>query len=303
MQTPMDAYLKMGIVHFMAYPQLGGGEGPWAETAARIGRDPFFTAIEITHIADPAERERVRDLCRLAKLSVGFGAHPPILGGGLDINSLDEDERLAAVARLEELIDEAVFMEAESFVVLSGKDPGEDKRDEGVEALVDSLGRLCAYSARLGGPPVIAEVFDCDIDKCCLLGPAPLAARVAEMVKAKHDNFGLLVDLSHIPLLGESPIQALEPVAPYLMAAHLGNAVTVEGMPGYGDYHPIFGTPGSANDVPEMVEFLRVLQDIGFLDGIKRPMVSFEIKPMEGQDPELVIANAQRVMNLAWAQL
>jgi hypothetical protein len=32
-------------------------------------------------------------------------------------------------------------------------------------------------------------------------------------------------------------------------------------------------------------------------------MVSFEIKPMDGQDPELVIANAQRVMNLAWAQL
>ena len=303
MQTAMDAYLKMGIVHFMAYPSLGGGEGPWAETAARIGRDTFFTAIEITHIADPAERQRVRDICRLAKLAVGFGAHPPILGGKLNLNSLDTDERLAAVARLEELIDEAIYMEAESFVVLSGKDPGAEQREAAVEALAASLGRLCAYSAERGGPPVIAEVFDRDVDKCCLLGPAPLAARVAGMVRAEHDNFGLLVDLSHIPLLGETPRQALEPVAPYLMAAHIGNAVTVEGLPGYGDYHPIFGTPGSPNDAPEVLEFLRVLRDIGFLDGVKRPMVSFEIKPMEGQDPELVIANAQRVMNLAWAQL
>ncbi|MBU4565943.1 MAG: sugar phosphate isomerase/epimerase [Desulfarculus sp.] len=303
MQTSMDAYIKMGIVHFMAYPQLGGGAGPWAQTAARIGRDPFFTAIEITHIADPAEREKVREVCRLAKLAVGFGAHPPILGNGLNINSLDEDERLAAVARLEELLDEAIYMDAESFVVLSGKDPGEEGREEALEALAASLGRLCAYSAQRGGPPVIAEVFDCAVDKCCLLGPAPLAARVAEMVKAKHGNFGLLVDLSHIPLLGETPQQALEPVAGHLMAAHIGNAVTVKGMPAYGDYHPIFGTPGSVNDVPEVLEFLRVLRDIGFLDGAKRPMVSFEIKPMEGQDPELVIANAQRVMNLAWAQL
>ncbi|MCB2185052.1 MAG: sugar phosphate isomerase/epimerase [Deltaproteobacteria bacterium] len=303
MQTKMDAYLKMGLVHFMAYPQLAGGTGPWAETAARIGRDTFFTAIEVTHIADPAEREKVRDVCRLAKLALGFGAHPPILGGRLNLNSLDQGERRAAVNRLKELLEEAIYLEAESFVVLSGKDPGEADREAAVEALVASLGELCAYSAERGGPPVIAEVFDCAVDKCCLLGPAPLAARVAQMVKASHQNFGLLVDLSHIPLLGETPRQALEPVAEHLMAAHIGNAVTVPAMPGYGDYHPIFGTPGSCNDVPEVLEFLRVLKEIGFLDGVKRPMVSFEIKPMEGQDPELVIANAQRVMNLAWAQL
>jgi len=101
----------------------------------------------------------------------------------------------------------------------------------------------------------------------------------------------------------ETPRQALEPVAGHLMAAHSGNAVTGESMPAYGDYHPIFGTPGSVNDMPEVLEFLRVLKEIGFLDGAKRPMVSFEIKPMAGQDPELVIVNAQRVMNLGSARL
>ena len=76
-----------------------------------------------------------------------------------------------------------------------------------------------------------------------------------------------------------------------------------QNLPCYGDYHPIFGTPGSVNDVPEMVDFLRTLVEIGFLDGQKKPMVSFEIKPMEGQDPLLVIANAKRVMQQAWAQV
>ena len=75
-----------------------------------------------------------------------------------------------------------------------------------------------------------------------------------------------------------------------------------QGLPGYGDYHPVFGTPGSANGIPEMVDFLRTLIDIGFLDGQKKPMVSFEVKPMEGQDPFLVIANAKRVIRQAWAQ-
>ncbi|MEJ2719254.1 MAG: TIM barrel protein [Deltaproteobacteria bacterium] len=252
-----------------------------------IAVDPFFSAIEITHIADDEQRLRVRELCRLAQLDIGFGAHPAILGQTLDLNSRDESRRSQAVSELMDLLDEACFMGAESFVVLSGKDPGQDGRGDAVDALVRSLCELCSHSKERNGPKVIAEVFDCDVDKCCLLGPAPIARQVAEGVCREHDNFGLLVDLGHIPLLRESPRQALEPVKDFLAAAHLGNAVLEQGLPCYGDYHPVFGTPGSANDVPEMVDFLRTLIDIGFLDGKKKPMVSFEVKPMEGQDPLL----------------
>ena len=303
MDKNQDAYLRMGIVHFMAFPELAGGQGAWEDTVKHIAMDPFFSAIEITHIADENERRIVRDICELANLDIGFGAHPTILSQGLDLNSLDEKKRSDAVTKLKELIDEASFMCAESFVVLSGKDPGPEKRPDAIQAFVQSLEELCAYSKDHDGPKIVVEVFDCDVDKCCLLGPASLAREVAELVRRNYDNFGLLVDLSHIPLLRESPKQALEPVKEFLVAAHLGNAVLEEGLPCYGDHHPIFGTPGSINGVPEMVDFLRTLVDIGFLDGRKRPMVSFEIKPMEGQDPLLVIANAKRVMNQAWAQV
>lgn len=301
MDKPMDAYLRMGLVHFMAFPALGGGQGPWEETVRAIALDPFFTALEITHIADEAERARVRDMLKLANLAVGFGAHPAILGGKLDLNSLDESARAAALARLKELLDEAIFMGAESFVVLSGKDPGDQKRPAAVEALVSSLAELCAYSAQRGGPKVVAEVFDRAVDKCCLLGPADLAAEVARRVNAAHPNFGLLVDLSHIPLLNESPEQALVPVKQWLAGAHLGNAVLGQACAGHGDNHPIFGSPGSVNGLAEMKAFLRALIDIGFLVPERRPLVSFEIKPLQGQDPLVVIANAKRMMNLAWA--
>jgi hypothetical protein len=124
MNIGKEAYMKMGIVHFMAYPELGGGSGPWADTVNRIARDPFFSAIEITHIADSDQRRQVRDICRLSNLSVGFGAHPTILSQGLNLNALEETDRSRAVGILKGLIDEAIFMNAESCVFLSGKDPG-----------------------------------------------------------------------------------------------------------------------------------------------------------------------------------
>lgn len=49
------------------------------------------------------------------------------------------------------------------------------------------------------GMSVELEVFDFDMDKAALIGPAPYAARFAADMRTTHNNFGLLVDLSHFP--------------------------------------------------------------------------------------------------------
>jgi sugar phosphate isomerase/epimerase len=303
MDTPFEKYFRMGIVHFMAFPELGAGEGPWEETLRHIALDPFFSVVEVTRIVDPKTRERVKKLIEEAGLSVAYAAHPAILGQGLDVNSLDEDHRVSTCDILKQHLDEAITMGAENFVLLSGRDPGDEKRPDAVQALVKSLGELCAYSTQKGGPIIVIESFDREVDKCCLLGPATLAMEVAEAVRSEHDNFGLMVDLGHIPLLKETPMQALAPVKDYLSHIHLGNAVLDKGCAGYGDNHPIFGMPGSANGLPEMIDFLKTLLDIGFLDGHSLPIVSFEIKPLEGQDSLSIIANAKRMLNRAWAMV
>jgi hypothetical protein len=74
-------------------------------------------------------------------------------------------------------------------------------------------------------------------------------------------------------------------------------------FPAYGDVHPRFGFPNGENDVDEVINYLRVLFDIGFLNGKRRPFVSFEIRPFGDEDPEIVIANAKRTLNEAWAKL
>jgi len=74
-------------------------------------------------------------------------------------------------------------------------------------------------------------------------------------------------------------------------------------MPAYGDVHPRFGFPNGENDVPEVVAYLKVLKDIGFLNDKNPPVVSFEIKPFGDEDPDIVIANAKRTLNEAWAKV
>lgn len=151
---------------------------------------------------------------------------------------------------------------------------------------------------------VALEVFDYDVDKKSLIGPAPLALRYAKEIKQEFDNFGLMVDLSHIPLIHETIEESLLPVKDYIIHAHIGNCVVKSSdMPGYGDLHPRFGFPNGENDIEEVVAYLKVLFDIGFLGEGKRPIVSFEIKPFGDEDPDVVIANAKRTLNEAWARL
>ena len=301
MEKNLENYMRMGIVHFMAFPGLAGGKGPWLDTVRQIALDPFFSAIEITHIEDEAVRKAVKDLIHLSGLSMGYAAHPAVLGQGLDINALDEAARSHACKVLMEHMDEAIYMGAESFAFLSGKDPGPESREQAVEALIKSLNQLCAYSRKKNGPKIVLEGFDCTVDKCCLFGPAAIGRRIGREISDKNENFGILVDLSHLPLLEESAAEALNPVKEYLVGVHIGNAVTDPGLPGYGDNHPAFGTPGSANGLDELVVFLKTLLKLHFLNEETRPMVSFEIKPFEGQDPSAVIAGAQRLMRRAWS--
>ena len=151
---------------------------------------------------------------------------------------------------------------------------------------------------------VAMEVFDYDVDKKSLIGPAPLAARFAAEVRANHPHFGLMVDLSHIPLLHETNEESILPVKEFITHAHIGNCVMKDSsMNAYGDVHPRFGFSNGENDVDEVVAFLRVLLQIGYLNEKDPPILSFEVKPFGDEDPELVIANAKRTLNLAWAKV
>lgn len=303
MTESMHKYMQVGLIHMMAYPATIKGEGPIVETVKKIVLDDYFDAIEVTRINDPEARRQVAEMIRCGHMAVAYAGQPRLLTQGLNINDLDEDKRQFAVSDLKAGIDEAYEIGAVAFAFLSGKYE-EATREQSFAQLVKSTRELCTYAKSKGDMKVALEVFDYDIDKKALIGPVALAKRFAETIRPEFANFGLMVDCSHIPMLRESYEENLLPIRDYIIHAHMGNTVIDDpAHAAYGDMHPRFGFPNSENDVLELRDYLKVLLDIGFLNTEHPPIVSFEVKPWGDEDSDIVIANAKRTLNRAWAML
>jgi sugar phosphate isomerase/epimerase len=314
MNRPWEAFCKLGIVHFMMYPQVMRGEGPILETAQKIAADDFFQVIEIAPVKDTEVLKDLKALAESAQMLVGFGAQPGLLTNKLNLAALDEAERTKAVENVKNSIDQAYMVGARILALLDGPNsyPGQDKVEEATEAVIKSLSELCQYAkdkAKGNGYTLYISVenFDQDIEKKSLLGPTAFAAEVIGRVKKEHENIGLTVDLSHLPLLRETADEALTAAAEHVIHIHVGNAIMRDKQQeGYGDQHPGFGVPGGENDVPELVDSLKALFKIGYFSKklpTPMPVVTFEAKPLSHETPEVVTANLKRTWREAWAKL
>lgn len=296
MVEPIHKYFQVGTIQWMSHPAY-----EVLDSIRRIGMDDYFDAIEITHFEDAEKRAKARDMLAQAHMKVCFGAQPMLLNNKLNPNALDEDERLKAEQKLIEAIDEAEYLGAQGIAFLAGKWTPEHK-DEAYAQLLKTTCNVCAYAAEKD-MMVEMEVFDYDMDKAALIGPAPLAARFAADVRTSCSNFGLMIDLSHFPTTYETSKFVVQTLRPYITHMHIGNAVVKKGCAAYGDLHPRFGFPNGANDTQELLDFFRVLRDEGFLNAEKPYVLSFEVKPWGDEDAELVVAGTKRVINRAWALL
>ena len=73
--------------------------------------------------------------------------------------------------------------------------------------------------------------------------------------------------------------------------------------PGYGDLHQRFGYPNSANDIPELYDYLKVLKEEGFFNAEEPLVLSMEVSPTAEEDEGIILANTKRCLNRAWAML
>jgi sugar phosphate isomerase/epimerase len=120
MHESWHRYLRLGIVHFMAFPQVLRGDGPIVESLRQIAGDEFFTAIELGWVNDASTRAAASALLRESHLSVGFGAQSALLVTKSNLNALDEPERKKAVTLVQQCIDQAAELGAKRVAVLSG---------------------------------------------------------------------------------------------------------------------------------------------------------------------------------------
>lgn len=298
MKDSIHKYFNIGTILWMSYPPT---KYDYKETLKKVLTDDYFDAIEITQIKDDELRAETKALLDQSHIKVCYGAQPRLLSTGLNPNDIDEEGRKKAEATLIEAVDEAEYLGAKGIAFLAGKWE-EATKDKAYEQLLKTTINVSNYAAKKG-MAVNLEVFDYDMDKAALIGPAPYAAKFAADVRTVCNNFGLLVDLSHFPTTYETSRFVIQTLKPYITHFHIGNAVVKPGFDGYGDKHPRFGFPNSANDTPELLDFFRILKEEGFFRADEPYVLSIEVTLQEGEDGDIVLANTKRVINRAWALL
>lgn len=294
MKESIHKYFQVGIIQWMSYPLQDS-----MESLKAICQDDYFDVIELKGFGE--QNHAAKALLEQSHLRVCYGAQPRLLGPKMNPNAIDEEERKRAEETLIAGIDEAEFLGAKGIAFLAGKWERTSK-DQAYRQLLKTTRNLCDYAAAKG-MFVELEVFDFDMDKAALIGPAPYAAQFAADMRSSHSNFGLVVDLSHFPTTYENSRFVIRTLRPYITHFHFGNAVVRKNCDGYGDLHPRFGYPNSANDTPELLDYLRVLKEEGFFLAENPYVLSMEVTPRPNEDEEIVLANTKRVLNRAWALL
>lgn len=74
MKEPIQKYFQVGTIQWMTHPPVSY---PVCDSVRTICCDPYFGALEITHIPDSEARERVKKMLDQSHLRVCYGAAEP----------------------------------------------------------------------------------------------------------------------------------------------------------------------------------------------------------------------------------
>jgi len=283
---------KVGIVGFMAFPDTLKYKGI-LNAFKNLAYDPFFDLIEFHEIPDE-DWEKVRPILEKTGVKISLALQPDVLIGKYNPNDLNEDGRKKAVELFKRRIEKADERGINTVALCTGPYPGKEKAEESIKALEKTMRELLDFADTFN-MDIVLESFDRKYDKKLLFGPLNEIAEFVRKLRENYENIGILWDLSHAPMLNETP-RNLYDVKDILMHIHIG--CTKETDEGYKDWHPGFYRPGAINGVNEVKELLKVLKKINY-----KGAISFEVKPEENQLPLEVVNSAKGVLYTAYARM
>lgn len=295
MEGHPSEYMRLGINHHMLFPASLTDPVQHEETLPQALSLPGFEIVDLFLGTGAEQQQREKALVLGSGRAVVYNF--PILA-----KAIWEKGSGAALQAATEHIAAVLELGAEKGVVASGPDRGVSLR---AQEQARFLEYLVGVAEQLESVPVLIEPFDRSIDKNFIVGPTREAVEIVEQARDKGAaNVGLMVDMGHLPLLGEEFGEAVALSAPYLGHAHLGNCVMRDpDNPFYGDKHPFLGIRGGENDVEELRQFLHALVEVGYLGTGQRPSVTFEIRPCPGKSPQESASLALEKLSEAWRDL
>ncbi len=147
------------------------------------------------------------------------------------------------------------------------------------------------------------EPTDRDIDKHFLLGPLDETVSFIKRVRgAGYDNFGLLLDMCHVPLMHETLDSAISKSFDTLVHIHLGNCMIKDEKDAlYGDKHPAWDYPGGEYSSADGARFLKMLRKIGYTEKDNNT-ISFEMRRVIGFSAEESVSRFVEIYNNAMGE-
>lgn len=250
---------------------------------------------------DPVRQDRLAQAIRASgKERIVFAIHMfPF--SRLSLATTQPDEQAEVRSIIDRMVAQAAAIGATGFIFASGGPPFAQGTVREHQAFRDFCRWLCGRLAP-HGMVALLEPFDFDFDKKFLYGPLDRNLELVAAVAAEFPNIGIELDMAHLPLMREGFASAIRRAAPWLKRVHLGNCVTRNAAdPFFGDKHPPMGYPGGEIDVPQLVEILSTLQEVGYLSRANRGDLVLELNPFPGRSEDDSVADNLRRLDEAWA--
>ncbi|MBN2296070.1 MAG: TIM barrel protein [Pirellulales bacterium] len=303
MEEDIRQYARLGLCHHMLYPSCTENFDYQLETLASLARRPDIETFDCFVPYGEQHRTKLIELFgKCGKENITFAIH---LFPFKQISLADPAAAIQGLIRvvLDDIIEQVAVAGGNGLIVPSGRPKPQDATQAHYETFADFCRWLCSRCAPHGITAML-EPFDTDIDKCFLYGSTAECVKLIESLMPEVDNFGIELDVAHLPLMNETFADAIRTVAPHLRRVHLGNCVLKNREHSlYGDKHPPIGFPGGEIDTPQLAEILRCLLEVGYLNSRHRGDLILEMIPWPGRSVEDTITDGIARVEAAWQML
>ncbi len=217
-----------------------------ASKVEHVIQDGFFRSIELPVINDAKDRKQIASALKTRNClikDVVIWATERLAEPKIDLNALDEKQRIKSVDEVKKILDYAKETGGTHVGINAGNNVGILQRSTAYQALLNSVNDIASYAQSLD-LKVLLEPLDRFADKKKLLGSTRDAQELFGIITSSHKNVSLSLDTAHTALNREGLREALDLVAPYVEFIHLSNCVLDRQSPLYGDNHIMPGDPG-----------------------------------------------------------
>ena len=303
MKENIREYARAGLVHHMLYPKSMEDFDEHMATLAAFVRRGDIETFDCCLPYGEQQRAKLTSIIRNCdKSDIGFAVYLfPF--HKFSFCTPEPNERAQVRLIVKDMVEQAVAIGAAGFIFGSGGPSPAQATDAHRIAFAEFCRWLCG-ELKPYGITAMLEPFDMTIDKKFLYGPTKECVALVESLKPEVDNFGIELDVAHLPLMGERFEDAIQTVAPCLRRVHLGNCILKDkSHPLYGDRHVPIGFDGGEIDIPEVTNILRYLLEVGFLNKKNRGSLLIEMTRWPGRTEEETIKDNLSRLEQAWDEV